>query len=594
MNKVKYPFSIIKTLFKYEPRYFLLSFFSVILSPIISFVSVYFPKKFIDGIDNTNSFKNIFILIIIYLIVLIILAVFNYLFNFLKEYYSSSLVKKIQLFLANKTVDMYYFQLENNETRNDIELAKNINQSLNIFSIYVSLLSNTLTLISLFSVIVIIEVKLLIIILIVFTLRILLSFFKFKAIRKNNLKEASNNKTGQYLDNSLYYKENCAKEIRVNSLHNWFKEKLISFRKKMIEIQLSTFKIDFFINCLNNLIFYLQLALILFILVIEYKNNNITIASFIVYYNALFLVINILNSFSDNIMSLSNNHIILSDYFKIISKNNKLKQSENFKSFNFEKTILKFENVSFKYPNSNDYVLKNINVTINNNEKIAIVGLNGAGKSTFIKLICKFYIPSEGKITINNINIWNIDNEEYYKMIACVFQDYSIFAFSIKENIVMNQNDESIDELLKKVGLYDDILRFPLKEKTYISKQFENDGIELSGGQKQKLVMARALYKNAKILILDEPLSALDIESENKYYKDFMHLKDNGISLFISHRLAICKYVDRVLLFNNKTIEDDNTHNYLLKNNELYKEMYSKQVKYYEKWLLCKIDLLVQ
>ena len=362
----------------------------------------------------------------------------------------------------------------------------------------------------------------------------------------------------------------------------------------MIEIQLSTFKIDFFINCLNNLIFYLQLALILFILVIEYKNNNITIASFIVYYNALFLVINILNSFSDNIMSLSNNHVILSDYFRIISKNNKLKQRENFKSFNFEKTILKFENVSFKYPNSNDYVLKNINVTINNNEKIAIVGLNGAGKSTFIKLICKFYIPSEGKITINNINIWNIDNEEYYKIIACVFQDYSIFAFNIKENITMNQNDESIDKLLKKVGLYDDILRFPLKEKTYISKQFENDGIELSGGQKQKLVMARALYKNAKILILDEPLSALDIESENKYYKDFMYLKDNGISLFISHRLAICKYVDRVLLFNNKTIEDDNTHNYLLKNNELYKEMYSKQVKYYEKWLLCKIDLLVQ
>lgn len=582
MNKVKYPFSIIKTLFKYEPRYFLLSFLSVILSPIISFVSVYFPKKFIDNIENTRSFNSIFVLIIIYLVILIALAVFNYLFNFLKEYYSSSLVKKIQLSLANKAIDLDYFQLESNKTRSDIELAKNINQSLNIFSIYVSLLSNILTLISLFSAIVIIQIKLLIIILIVFILRILLNLFKFKAIRKSNQKEASNNKTGQYLDNSLYYKENCAKEIRVNSLHNWFKEKFISFRKKMIEIQLSTFKIDFFINCFNNLIFYTQLIIILLILVNEYKNNNISIASFIVYYNALFLAINTLNSFSDSILTLTNNNITISDYFKVIYKSNTLKLN-NGKTINSKEIILKFENVSFKYPNSNDYVLKNINVTINNNEKIAIVGLNGAGKSTFIKLICKFYIPSEGKITINNINIWDIDNEEYYKMIACVFQDYSIFAFSIKENIVMNQNDENFDDLLKKVDLYNDILNFPIKENTYISKQFKNDGIELSGGQKQKLVMARALYKNAKILILDEPLSALDIESENKYYKDFMNLKNNGISLFISHRLAICKYVDRILIFNNKTIEGNNTHNYLLKNNELYKEMYSKQVKYYEK-----------
>ncbi len=582
MNKVKYPFSIIKTLFKFEPRYFLLSFLSVILSPIISFVSVYFPKKFIDNIENTSSFNSIFVLIIIYLVILIALAVFNYLFNFLKEYYSSSLVKKIQLSLANKAIDLDYFQLESNKTRSDIELAKNINQSLNIFSIYVSLLSNILTLISLFSAIVIIQIKLLIIILIVFILRILLNLFKFKAIRKSNQKEASNNKTGQYLDNSLYYKENCAKEIRVNSLHNWFKEKFISFREKMIEIQLSTFKIDFFINCFNNLIFYTQLIIILLILVNEYKNNNISIASFIVYYNALFLAINTLNSFSDSILTLTNNNITISDYFKVIYKSNTLKLN-NGKTINSKEIILKFENVSFKYPNSNDYVLKNINVTINNNEKIAIVGLNGAGKSTFIKLICKFYIPSEGKITINNINIWDIDNEEYYKMIACVFQDYSIFAFSIKENIVMNQNDENFDDLLKKVDLYNDILNFPIKENTYISKQFKNDGIELSGGQKQKLVMARALYKNAKILILDEPLSALDIESENKYYKDFMNLKNNGISLFISHRLAICKYVDRILIFNNKTIEGNNTHNYLLKNNELYKEMYSKQVKYYEK-----------
>ena len=292
MNKVKYPFSIIKTLFKYEPRYFLLSFLSVILSPIISFFSVYFPKKFIDNIENTSSFNSIFVLIIIYLVILIALAVFNYLFNFLKEYYSSSLVKKIQLSLANKAIDLDYFQLESNKTRSDIELAKNINQSLNIFSIYVSLLSNILTLISLFSAIVIIQIKLLIIILIVFILRILLNLFKFKAIRKSNQKEASNNKTGQYLDNSLYYKENCAKEIRVNSLHNWFKEKFISFREKMIEIQLSTFKIDFFINCFNNLIFYTQLIIILLILVNEYKNNNISIASFIVYYNALFLSFN--------------------------------------------------------------------------------------------------------------------------------------------------------------------------------------------------------------------------------------------------------------------------------------------------------------
>lgn len=151
-----------------------------------------------------------------------------------------------------------------------------------------------------------------------------------------------------------------------------------------------------------------------------------------------------------------------------------------------------------------------------------MVGNNGAGKSTFIKLLCKFYRPTKGKITINGIDIWDIPNEQYYKIIGAVFQDFVTFAFTISENISMNENENDLSDVVLKAGLTDFLSKLPNGLQTYISKKFSPEGIEISGGQGQKIALARALYKNAPILILDEPTASLDLIAESELYEKFM------------------------------------------------------------------------
>jgi ABC-type multidrug transport system fused ATPase/permease subunit len=171
-----------------------------------------------------------------------------------------------------------------------------------------------------------------------------------------------------------------------------------------------------------------------------------------------------------------------------------------------------FKDISFTYPNTDKQILDNVNIKISDKEKLVIVGMNGAGKSTFIKLLCKFYRPTSGIITLNGVDIWDISNDEYYKIISAVFQDFANLSFTFKENIFMNEDGdmEKIAEIINGVGLKERIDELPKGCDTYLTKSFDNDGIEFSGGQAQKIAIARAIYKDTPVLILDEPTANLD------------------------------------------------------------------------------------
>ena len=244
-----------------------------------------------------------------------------------------------------------------------------------------------------------------------------------------------------------------------------------------------------------------------------------------------------------------------------------------------------FDNVSFKYPNVDEYALKNLNFTISNYEKVAIVGPNGAGKTTLVKLLCRLYDASEGEIKINNIPIQNYSKEALYRLYSIVFQDFNLFSYSIEDNIAIgNEIDrDKLDKVIDQVGLSKRIKEMKDGTKTILFQRNKEAGIEVSGGEAQKLAIARALYKESPFVILDEPTAALDPRSEAEIYDKFNLLVNNKTSIFISHRMSSTKFCDRILVLNNGEIAEIGNHESLVKQNGLYNQMWTAQAKYYQK-----------
>lgn len=246
--------------------------------------------------------------------------------------------------------------------------------------------------------------------------------------------------------------------------------------------------------------------------------------------------------------------------------------------------IIEFVNVSFCYPRTENYVLRNINITIKQGEHLSIVGLNGAGKTTFVKLLCRLYDVTEGAIFIDGVNIKDYSEEEYRKLFAVVFQDFFLFAFSLRENIALTgeSDDEQINETLKQSGLYEDVQKLEQGLDTMLFKGFDEKGIDLSGGQRQKAAISRALYRNSPVVILDEPTAALDPVAEYEIYRRFNVLVGGKTAIYISHRLSSCKFCDRIAVFADDTIKEYGTHDELVsRTGGIYAEMFAAQAQYY-------------
>ena len=249
-----------------------------------------------------------------------------------------------------------------------------------------------------------------------------------------------------------------------------------------------------------------------------------------------------------------------------------------------EKHVIEFSHVSFKYPRSEQFVLKDINLKITSGEHLSVVGLNGAGKTTFIKLLCRLYDVTEGEILIDGINIKEYSEEEYRKLFAVVFQDFQLFAFSLRDNIALcdTAREDEVNRVLELSGFYEDAQKLPQGLDTMLYKSFDEKGTELSGGQQQKTAIARALYKNAPIVILDEPTAALDPVAEYDIYRRFDTLVGGKTAIYISHRLSSCKFCDRIAVFAENTIKEYGTHEELVdKKNGIYAELFAAQAQYY-------------
>lgn len=249
-----------------------------------------------------------------------------------------------------------------------------------------------------------------------------------------------------------------------------------------------------------------------------------------------------------------------------------------------EKHTIELSHVCFKYPGSEEYILKDVSLTISQGEHLALVGMNGMGKTTLIKLICRLYDVTEGEILLDGININEYSEDEYRKLFSVVFQDYQMYAFSLKENVAFDKlaDNLSVEHALRHVGFFEDAQELPKGLNTILIKGFDENAIELSGGQAQKVAIARALYYNAPIVILDEPTAALDPLAEQEVFAGLNILVKERTAIFISHRLSSCKFCDKIAVINNGRIEEYGTHEELLMLEDgLYAEMFHTQAQYY-------------
>ena len=246
---------------------------------------------------------------------------------------------------------------------------------------------------------------------------------------------------------------------------------------------------------------------------------------------------------------------------------------------------IEFRNVSFRYPSSEQYALKDFSFKFRTGERLAVVGKNGSGKTTFIKLLCRLYDPTEGEILLNGINIKKYDYEEYKTIFSVVFQDFKLFSFSLGENVAASvaYEEEKVISCLEKAGFGERLKNLEKGIHTYLCRNFDEDGIEISGGEAQKAALARALYKNAPFIILDEPTAALDPVAEFEIYSRFNEIVGEKTAVYISHRLSSCRFCDDIAVFDEGRLVQRGSHEELAADKDgKYYELWQAQAQYYE------------
>ncbi|MBQ8922684.1 MAG: ABC transporter ATP-binding protein [Oscillospiraceae bacterium] len=242
-----------------------------------------------------------------------------------------------------------------------------------------------------------------------------------------------------------------------------------------------------------------------------------------------------------------------------------------------------FRHVWFKYPNTEQYVLRDVNLKWRIGEKMALVGRNGCGKSTLVKLLCRLYDPTKGEITLNGIDIRKYDYDDYMALFSVVFQDSSLFAFSLAENVAASTeyDTEKVEDCVRRSGLSERLNTLPEGINTYLYKEFDEHGVEISGGEAQKLCLARAIYKGAPFIVLDEPTAALDPISEHDIYTKFNGIVGTRTAIYISHRLSSCRFCDEITVMDNGEIVERGSHDMLVTAGGHYAELWSAQAEYY-------------
>lgn len=383
---------------------------------------------------------------------------------------------------------------------------------------------------------------------------------------------------------------NYAKDIRLFGMADWIERtwndiNVVFFKAckrhhnkwTWCEVKMST------VRLIQNGILYT-------VLIYMILNKGMSIADFVLYIGLVASFSESMTDFFSNMVWMNMNKMNMDDFRTFMDWTEDAPDADKGegtrKEIDLPKYEFVFEHVSFKYPGHDKYVIKDLNLTISAGMKLAVVGVNGAGKTTLTKLLMRLYEPTEGRILLNGVDVKMYDRETYYRIFAPVFQNVEVFAFPIWENISMRKEAdtdmETVKEVLKTSGLDSKISQYEKGIDTQLLKIFDSNGIDLSGGERQRLAMARALYQNRNVIILDEPTAALDALAEDRMYQEFNRMVEGKTSIFISHRLSSTRFCDKIVLFEDGRAAEIGTHDELMEKHGKYANMYHVQAQYYQ------------
>lgn len=396
-----------------------------------------------------------------------------------------------------------------------------------------------------------------------------------------------NRKYGYYME--LETEKQHQKDIRLYNMSGMIADKVMEFSEDvcdMFDVMLKKQgRVLGGMNIVNDAIAAISYGYVGLRTISDRFGGRISIGSLTMYVtSAINFTSNVL-SFGTSIINTLQNLSFLEPYMEFMTIKEETREEGKIK---FEGKIenLEFNNVTFTYPKAEKPVLKNVSFSIRRGEKISIVGLNGAGKSTLVKLICRMYKADSGEIKINGKSIYDYDYMSYMKGIAAVFQDYRLFNFTIGENISCqdrNADNAKINRLIEEVGLGEKIASLKEGINSRFGKEYDKNGIEMSGGEGQKVAIARALYKESSMVILDEPASALDPISEAEIYEKFNSLVEDKTAIYISHRMSSSVFCDRILIIDGGCVADFDTHEHLMKKTDsLYYKLFHSQAENYK------------
>lgn len=372
------------------------------------------------------------------------------------------------------------------------------------------------------------------------------------------------------------------KDIRIYHLKNRimanYDAEIGALKKILQKLRSREYLLSFL--CLGTL---LITNVVMYGILISQAYGGMAISSFSMYVSAITSLMASLLLLGDNISMIANQGQYVADYFRLIDSNLTTGEGTTKKP---EGTLeIVFDHVTFRYPGSDVNVFEDLNFTIHKGERLAIVGVNGAGKSTLVKLMTGLYEPTEGQIFINGTEIRQYGKEELYSMFSAVFQEVNVLAFDIRENVACKLEDVDdfrVKEALEKVGLWDKVAGFEKGLDQMMLKVIDEEGTDFSGGERQKLAIARGLYKNANMVIMDEPTAALDALAEAEIYENFSTLVEGKTAVYISHRLASTKFCDKIALFDKDGLKEYGSHEELMAKKGHYYEMFTIQGKYYQ------------
>ena len=377
-----------------------------------------------------------------------------------------------------------------------------------------------------------------------------------------------------------------AKDIRLYGMKNWLSKKQHTFLKEKHKKIAKSRDFWTYNTIFSNGISLIRNITIYGYLIYSVIYNSLTIGNFTLYLSVSMTFSSSLTNLLTSLGEYKDRSMQVDDFRSFLDIKNPDDSTKTVPLPNNNNWTFEFKNVSFKYPNQDTYAVKNLNLTLEYGKRLAVVGLNGAGKTTFIKLLLRLYDVDEGEILLNGINVCCYDRIEYYKLFSPVFQNVEIFAFPMSENVSMKSPCDTdinkAEENLIQAGLGDKIKYLSNGVQTELLKILHDDGIDLSGGEKQKLALARALYKDAPIVVLDEPTAALDALAESKLYNDFDKIIGHKSAVYISHRLSSTRFCDGIAMFNNGEMIEYGTHDELLTQNSEYAKMFEVQSQYYK------------